>query len=441
MAAAPDFMTRLLSGGDPNAPGLLGLINKGTAPFGGATNLGLSLLANSGYSNTPRTFGSLLGQSALNAQQMQAAQQEAQLKQQYLQAQLAALQAKPAANPVVVNGKLVDPTSGRVIYSGGANYGALDPSKYTPESMAAFEKGGGTDYSLLKKAEEDKPMDELAKLTADFKAGRISEADYKARRELMTTRAPNQAAITATGFNDPKIQALQAAFTTAGVSPPSGFRSQAQQLSMFQGLLARNPDKTPDEIVSQIRTGQLDFNGAKRSTAQIATAAAVTDAAARQLEKNFAAMEPLVAKMGATGIPTMDRAFAQLRQNWSSGGDKDTAAFLTYLRAVAGEYAKIKSGGIGAAAPAEGEMKDALSVMQNAFSIGGYEGIKEALLTEAENKRASYQEGLQGAAARSTAATPAAVPSTNSKGWVLHTDKNGNRAYVSPDGKSYEEVK
>jgi hypothetical protein len=30
---------------------------------------------------------------------------------------------------------------------------------------------------------------------------------------------------------------------------------------------------------------------------------------------------------------------------------------------------------------------------------------------------------------------------TNTKGWVLHTDANGNKAYVSPDGKSFEEVK
>ena len=30
---------------------------------------------------------------------------------------------------------------------------------------------------------------------------------------------------------------------------------------------------------------------------------------------------------------------------------------------------------------------------------------------------------------------------TNSKGWTLHTDAKGNQAYVSPDGKSFEEVK
>lgn len=31
-------------------------------------------------------------------------------------------------------------------------------------------------------------------------------------------------------------------------------------------------------------------------------------------------------------------------------------------------------------------------------------------------------------------------PLTNKKGWTLHTDANGNQAYVSPDGKNYEEA-
>ena len=33
------------------------------------------------------------------------------------------------------------------------------------------------------------------------------------------------------------------------------------------------------------------------------------------------------------------------------------------------------------------------------------------------------------------------LPTTNKKGWVLHIDKDDNQAYVSPDGKSYEEAK
>lgn len=48
-------------------------------------------------------------------------------------------------------------------------------------------------------------------------------------------------------------------------------------------------------------------------------------------------------------------------------------------------------------------------------------------------------QGLAGAKAKTTPAGVAAP--TNAKGWALHIDKDGNQAYVSPDGKSYEEVK
>lgn len=36
--------------------------------------------------------------------------------------------------------------------------------------------------------------------------------------------------------------------------------------------------------------------------------------------------------------------------------------------------------------------------------------------------------------------TSNALPTTNAKGWVLHQDAQGNKAYVSPDGKQYEQV-
>jgi hypothetical protein len=35
---------------------------------------------------------------------------------------------------------------------------------------------------------------------------------------------------------------------------------------------------------------------------------------------------------------------------------------------------------------------------------------------------------------------PTALPPKNAKGWLLHTDAQGRKAYVSPDGKSFEEA-
>lgn len=49
-------------------------------------------------------------------------------------------------------------------------------------------------------------------------------------------------------------------------------------------------------------------------------------------------------------------------------------------------------------------------------------------------------QGLNKPAATGASAAASAPAPTNAKGWALHTDKNGNQAYVSPDGKQYEEV-
>jgi len=51
-------------------PGIQSRLNSALGPFGGAGNLGLALLANSGYSTTPRSFGQVLGASALQGQQL-----------------------------------------------------------------------------------------------------------------------------------------------------------------------------------------------------------------------------------------------------------------------------------------------------------------------------------------------------------------------------------
>jgi hypothetical protein len=41
----------------------------------------------------------------------------------------------------------------------------------------------------------------------------------------------------------------------------------------------------------------------------------------------------------------------------------------------------------------------------------------------------------------STAIGDKPIAPTNKKGWKLHVDAKGNKAYVSPDGKQFEEVK
>jgi hypothetical protein len=239
--------------------------------------------------------------------------------------------------------------------------------------------------------------------------------------------------------------ALLAAMAAKGVSLPAGLRSQQQQIATLNGLMAANPGKSPDEIADLVRTGQLDFSGAKRSTGQLSGVLAAANAQSAKLEKDFAQIEPLVANL-PNAPNVFNRVFTGLKNNLSFGGDKDSAQLVLYLREAATEYAKLSSGATGAAAPAEGNIKDAVEIFHNAFTQGGYQGLKEAMIQSAQNKRDAYREGLQTAAAPGFAiggggqASSAAPPARNAQGWTLHQDAKGNRAYVSPDGKQFQEV-
>lgn len=65
------------------------------------------------------------------------------------------------------------------------------------------------------------------------------------------------------GFDGPGGELL-AALTEKGVSLPAGMRSKEQQLATVNGLLARNPDLTPDQIAEKVKNGDLTFAGERK---------------------------------------------------------------------------------------------------------------------------------------------------------------------------------
>lgn len=69
-----------------------------------------------------------------------------------------------------------------------------------------------------------------------------------------------------------------------------------------------------------------------------------------------------------------------------------------------------------------------------AFKVGGDSGAGKAAARPANTPQRQSGDVTPAPAAPKT-------PPRNAKGWVLMTDAKGNRAYVSPDGKSFEEVR
>ena len=105
--------------------GLLGAVGgaQGLLQNPATMDLGLALLANSGYQSRRRGFGEILGTSMLQSRQMAAEAAQQKLREQYMQAQIQAMQQKPEA-------------------AARSPFAAIDPSKYSPESIVEFQKSG-----------------------------------------------------------------------------------------------------------------------------------------------------------------------------------------------------------------------------------------------------------------------------------------------------------
>ena len=60
----------------------------------------------------------------------------------------------------------------------------------------------------------------------------------------------------------PEMGQLQAALAEKGVSLPTGLRSAQQQISLYRGLLDRNPGKTADQIADMVKSGKINIAAA-----------------------------------------------------------------------------------------------------------------------------------------------------------------------------------
>lgn len=239
-------------------------------------------------------------------------------------------------------------------------------------------------------------------------------------------------------------QRLIGALTQLGVAIPG--RSKETQSAALKGLRAENPTLGPEEIAQGVKSGQLTFHAQQKSTGQLLSQLQASSAFANNIDKTFANLEPLVGKLDKSGAPLLDRAIANIKAGVAPSGD--VAEAQQYIAALAPELAKLRSGALGNAAPAEGEIKDATKLMLQAYNTDGFAGMKRAIQNETKNKRASYAEQLRNNGMKvnddgtmGTAGASSAPAATNAKGWTLHVDAKGNQAYVSPDGKQFEEVK
>lgn len=229
----------------------------------------------------------------------------------------------------------------------------------------------------------------------------------------------------------PKMGELMAATAEQGVSLPTGFRSKAQQIELYQGLLDRNPDKSADEIAKMLKTGQIEFGAQKKETQTAAGIAGKVEVAANELSR----FVPLVRSASADlkrGNFTDLNSLIQTADSHIS--DPKLKTLKGYIVGTLNAYDVLASrGGTDKEKRAENR--------QQLLSADGDQAINAALDVIMKESDIAHQSSVEAtrvpeldAPTKNAAKAPAGLPVSKLKNGVNTTFGNGQTWTLDADG-------
>ena len=544
-----------------------GILSQALGPYGGAANVGLNLLANGGPSPIPRSFGQIVGQSALQAQQVAQQSQMNALQRQLMGLQIAqgavglgttlqrqkALQdlfgaerggsappsqpagtqppaqpGLPAQPPVAVppDATVSTYTSPEQIKA-ATMLAALDPSK-NPQDVLEKQR------DLQIKAAQQAQQPTLAAFDNVIKSDsptRVINANPQLSA-LWTQTAPQFGIDPVSGFNDVnarlvfglagnRIRGQVGLPTEAPIVPvrtiPTGVGGSYQQdaitgkissgvpqqetqqfvtpagkvqlltkaQGMAQGLTPYNPAtfinssaigpqahaiatyrqappssfflKTAQgqELMKQVLAENPNYDATQYQQKQKARNAFATGKQGDIVRSLSVATDHLdQLKTAAAAMQNGDIQGVNQVVNWfkTQAGMPEVTNFNSMKEIVGDEVTKAVIGsGAGSSGDREA-IKAAFAAKSSLAQILGtidkYKGLMGGQLNGLRRQYTKstgindFDEMVSDTAKQELGGSGASVaPPVNAKGWTLHVDKNGVKAYVSPDGKSYELAK
>jgi hypothetical protein len=167
--------------------------------------------------------------------------------------------------------------------------------------------------------------------------------------------------------------------------------------------------------------------------------------------RNGDALVQLGKKVDVTGVPVIEKWIRAGRQ---ATGDADVAEFHAQLMLYRAEAARILVNPNLTGQLTDSARHEVEEFLKGNASAPQIERVVNRLKTDFDNRKHTLEEQMDearkrmsGGARSSKPATvapvvaPASAPAVNGKGWKLMKDAKGNQAYVSPDGKEFEEAK
>jgi hypothetical protein len=133
----------------------------------------------------------------------------------------------------------------------------------------------------------------------------------------------------------PQMGDVMAALAEKGVSLPTGMRSKAQQVKLYEGLLRDNPGKSPDEIADMIKKGQIEFGAQKKETQTAAAVAGKVEVFANELKKDIPLVRAASADLQRSNFKTLNDLIQTVDSEIS---DPKLKTLKGYIRATLNAY-------------------------------------------------------------------------------------------------------
>lgn len=194
---------------------------------------------------------------------------------------------------------------------------------------------------------------------------------------------------------------------------------------------ARESGVSPADVTA----ARVNLAGDLAGSRTLGTTLANVSAASSEAEKMIGIAESYVPKMNPTNYPTINAAGNYVAKQT---GDPVQAGFATSLNSLVNAYARaINPKGVATVS----DKNHAREIVNAAMSSGQLAEVFGVMRQEMQAARAAPKEVRAKMAGKEAPATPSARPDGVGADWSMMVDAAGNRAWVSPDKKSFKEVK
>lgn len=272
----------------------------------------------------------------------------------------------------------------KIALQGATQFTQGNGGQITYDTLTQIERNSKQGQALFKSVRDD-----LMAQTGQ-KREQETERHNQAMEGIAAKRAADKPKSAA---GDSKAGQLLAALADIGATLPQGMRSKAQQDSIVNGLLARHPDMTVDQIAQGVKTGALSMSTEKTESGVLGRREAAILPVEKSITKPGGFLDQAEAAVNKVDFSKLKAAGAF--QSWTKEQNSDPA-LTAYKAAVAelrAEYSIVlsKGGQVTDAARHEAE-----KVIPDLITKEQFKSIKNTVRQGIEASKSGVEESIAG---------------------------------------------